>query len=100
MKLKIIEKVLTIFGILNLIIFLLFLTFGNHGGWFVVELPYLIGELLLFYSPIIFTMLSLILFVFDYYKNDHKNWYCFFMTTISYLPVVIFVVCSVHRPAH
>ena len=60
MKLKIIEKVLTSFGILNLIIFLLFLTFGNNGGWFVVDLPYLFGELILFYLPIVFTILSII----------------------------------------
>jgi len=100
MKLKIIEKVLTSFGILNLIIFLLFLTFGNNGGWFVVDLPYFFGELILFYSPIVFTILSIILFAFEYYKNSHKNWYYFFIITISYLPVVLFVILSIHRPAH
>ena len=99
MKMKIIEKVLVSFGILNLIIFLLFLTFGNRG-LFIVELPDFFSELILFYFPIVFTLLSIILFVFEYYKNNHKNWYYFFIIAISYLPVVLFVILSIHRPAH
>ena len=100
MKLNYIEKAITSIAILNLIIFLLFLFFGNHGGWFIVDFPYFFGELILFYIPIIFTILSVGIFIFDYYKKQKKNWYCFFVLVIAYLPVVIFVVGSIHRPAH
>ena len=100
MKQEIIEKILLSIGLLNLLTFLLFLIFGNDGGWFVVNLPYVIGEIMLFYLPIVFTILSIILFAVEYYKSQNKNWYFFFLITISYLPVVLFVVLSVHRPAH
>ena len=100
MKQEIIEKILLSIGLLNLLTFLLFLIFGNDGGWFVVNLPYVIGEIMLFYLPIVFTILSIILFAVEYYKSQNKNWYFFFLISISYLPVVLFVVLSVHRPAH
>ncbi|WP_281297791.1 hypothetical protein [Flavobacterium limnophilum] len=100
MKLISIEKTVTFLGILNLIFFMYFLFFGKQGGWFIVDFPYFFGELILFYSPIIFTIISLGVFIFDFYKNKQKNWYCFFMLAIAYLAVVIFVVGSVHRPAH
>ncbi|GEM55713.1 hypothetical protein B0A58_16115 [Flavobacterium branchiophilum NBRC 15030 = ATCC 35035] len=100
MKHEIIEKILLSIGLLNLLTFLLFLIFGNDDGWFVVNLPYVIEKIIFFYIPIVFTIFSIILFAVEYYKNRNKNWYYFFLITISYLPVLLFVVLSVHRPAH
>lgn len=77
-----------------------FLFLGNSGGLFLDDFTYFFGELILFYSPIIFTIISLGIFIFDFYKNRQKNKYCFFILTIAYLPVVIFVVGSMHRSAH
>ena len=80
--------------------FLCFLIFGKHGGWFIVIFPYLIGEWILFYCPIFFTIVCIAGFITEFYKTNLKSWVWFFILSLSYLPIVIFVAASIHLPAH
>ena len=100
MKLKLAEKIATFLGILNFLIFFYYLIFGEHHGIFLINLPHVIDELIFFYNPIILTLISTGIFVFDFFKNKFKNWYCFFILTLAYLPIAIFVIASFHRPSH
>ena len=80
--------------------FLYFLIFGKHGGWMIVSFPEFVGEWILFYCPIVFTLICVSGFTREYYKNKRKNWFWFFVLSLSYLPIVIFISASYHLPAH
>ena len=100
MKNNLFEKIFTFLGSINLIVFLYFLFFGNHGGIFLSDIPNLIGEWIFFYCPILFTSVCSVAFLIEYFKNKRKNWYWFFILILSYLPIVIWMSASFHLPHH
>jgi hypothetical protein len=95
-----IEKTVTGLVIGHLLVFLYFLIFVESNGWWIVEMPRNLNTIIMFYDPIIFTIIALAIFVYDIVVNKTKNWYSFFIMTIAYLPTTIFIVGSYYRPAH
>lgn len=95
-----IQKITTILCFINIFIFLYFLFFGNQGGMFLVEMPHPYSDIVFFFAPIALTIIALTIFTFDLIANKIKNYYCFFITTLAYLPMAIFIVGSIYRPAH
>ncbi len=100
MKINLTEKAFTLLGVLNFLLFMYYLIFGEQGGWFIVHLPNEIGEWILFYCPILFTIVCLSCFLIQKKLEEKANWFWFFILSISYLPIVIFVTASYHIPAH
>jgi hypothetical protein len=92
----------TVIGLvtIHLLIFLYYLIFVGSRGWWVTEMPWTLNTIILFYNPIIFTVIALSMFVYDIIVNKTKNWFCFLITTIAYLPTAIFIVGSYYRPSH
>lgn len=99
-KITVTEKVFTAIGSINFLTFLYLLIFGGHGGWFYVDIPNILGEWILFYCPIIFTICCFGGFLIEYFLRKNKNWYWFFILTLSYLPFVLFILTSFHRTPH
>jgi|GEM_PF-2798803 len=87
-------------AVLNLAFFFKVLIF-SHQAWYVALLPLNAIKILFFYSPIFFTAASLGVFFFEFIKTKRWNWFCFFVTAVGYLPIVISLVASIlYNSAH
>jgi len=80
-------------AISNAALFLYFLVFSDHG-WYLVRFPHAVIEIVLCYIPILLTAASLGVFFFEFVKSKRWNWFCLFIVTFAYSPIVIWSVSS------
>jgi membrane-associated HD superfamily phosphohydrolase len=86
-------------SILHLLI-MLYYSFTSAHAYVVANFPQPLDVIMLIYSPIILTVSSVSIFVFDLIINKEKKWFLFFIAFIVNLSETIFVIGSLLFGGH
>jgi len=86
-------KIEIVVAVINLMTFLYFLFF-TPAEYTAATIPPVFIMIMFVYVPIVLTLLSMSVFVYDLVRYKQKNWFCFLVTTLAMLPTSIFIICT------